>query len=285
MAGLGSLALKIVATTLGALVTFALLFPVLYIVLQSLLTNDRVLIIRLTDVAKYGLSVATYYKVLTDPQFLGALANSSLVAALTIVISLLVIAPAAYGFSRFKFYGRDSLLYTYLVLSQAGGGFGIIATIALYLFLLKLSAAGIPVLGNAFVLPLVYSSWQVPFLTWLVKTYFDALPRELDEAAFMDGASWMTILFRVVLPASKASLITISLFSFMSAWGEFILASLLRVNTLAQYIYVTAFGAAGLEAPGRFAASAILFALPVIFVYVFMQRYIGEAMRIGGLRG
>jgi len=277
--------LRIILTIVGVLVVSILLYPVVYAFLMSIMGREGIFLTSLNQLATYGIDPWRYLDVIRDPEFVKSLTTSIIVALLTILVSVLVITPAAYGFSRFRFWGRDSLLYVYLIMSQVGGGFGIMATVALYIFLLRLNAMGVPVLGNMFILPVIYSSGLVPFMTWLLKTYFDSLPKELDEAAFMDGARWSTIVFRVILPASRSALIIITLFSFMSAWGEFILANFLGVSTLAQYIFYTAFGARGLELPARFAANAILFAIPTIVIYVVAQRYIGEAMRMGAVRG
>ncbi|MGC9011932.1 ABC transporter permease subunit [Thermogladius sp.] len=277
--------LRVALTVAGVLIVSILLYPVAYAFLMSVLGKEGIFLTSLSQLEEYGVNPWRYVEVLRDPEFVKSLVTSLVVALLTILISVVVITPAAYGFSRFRFWGRDSLLYVYLIMSQVGGGFGIMATVALYIFLLRLNAMGVPVLGNMFILPVIYSSGLVPFMTWLLKTYFDSLPKELDEAAFMDGASWTTIVFRVILPASRSAIIIITLFAFMSAWGEFILANFLGVSTLAQYIFQTAFGARGLELPARFAANAILFAIPTIVIYVVAQRYIGEAMRMGAVRG
>lgn len=174
------------------------------------------------------------------PRFINATALSLLVVVTNIVFAPVVITPAAYAFSRFKFPGRDALLVAYLVSNQVGGGFGVAAVIALYVMLLKLNQAGVPVIGNPVVLAAIYTAGAVPFQTWMVKNYLDALPREIDESAFIDGASWRQIIFDVVLPASKPTMIVIALFAFMGAWGEFIIANFLRIETLAAYVYETA---------------------------------------------
>ena len=266
---------KLVVTTIGILVVFIFLYPVLYVVVSSLI-RGQIIASGLGDLARYGLSLEHYLSTLRDPRFVAATITSIVVALASIIFSVLVITPAAYAFSRFNFRGKDMLLILYLILSQVGGGFGVAAIIALYVFLLKLDSLGIPVIGNPIILALAYTGGAVPFQTWLIKNYFDALPRSLDEAAFIDGANWRTIVFRVVLPASKPAMVLIALFAFIGAWGEFILASFLRVETLAAYIYETALGQTIYWSD--FAARTILFSIPLIIVYVYAQRYIGEAM-------
>ncbi len=272
---------RIVVTVIGVLIVFTLLFPILFAVLTSLVKGT---IVTSLDISKYNLTLENYVEAVTDPEFIRATSTSIVVSILNIIVAVVVITPAAYAFSRFKFWGRDTLLFTYLVLSQVGGGFGVAAVIALYVFLLKLQSIGIPLLGNPLVLPLIYTAGAVPFQTWLLKSYFDNLPKELDEAAFIDGASWSQIVFKIVLPASKSAMVIIAIFAFMGAWGEFIIADFLRVRTIAAYLYVTAAGLHGPDWPA-FAARAILFAIPVIVLYCVAQKYIGEALRYGATKG
>jgi len=269
---------SIVLTTLSALLVFIMLYPVLFAVLSSLI-RGQMLVTDPAQVLEVGLSLEHYTKAVSDPRFVSAATMSLLVAVINIVFSLTVVTPAAYAFSRFRFPGRDTMLVAYLVMNQVGGGFGVAAVIALYVMLLKLNQLGLPVIGNPIVLAAIYTAGAVPFQTWIVKNYLDALPREIDESAFIDGANWRQIIFDVVLPASRPAMVIIALFAFMGAWGEFIIANFLRVETLAAYVYVTATGQTIFWSD--FAARTILFALPIIAVYVFTQRYIGEAMRYG----
>ncbi|MDM7274536.1 MAG: ABC transporter permease subunit [Thermoprotei archaeon] len=268
---------RLSATVSAFLIVLILLYPILYVILASLMVGGG-LRVSFSDLAA-GLTLERYAATLRDPQFMRGVVTSLTVAFLHIVFAVLIITPAAYAFSRFKFKGKDAILLLYLILSQVGGGFGVAALIALYVLLLKINSMGVPVIGNPVVLALVYTSWAVPFQTWLIKNYFDALPRELDEAAFIDGASWGDIVFKVVLPASKPAMAVIAIFAFMGAWGEFIVASFLRVPTLAAYIYQTATGQTIFW--GDFAARTILFSIPIIVLFIISQRYIGEAVKYG----
>jgi len=269
--------MRISTTVVALTLTLMVLYPVMYAIVVSLLVGQT-LVISL-DVIRAGLTIERYIETIRDPDFIRGVTVSLIVAFLHIVFSVLFITPAAYAFSRFKFRGRDTLLILYLILSQVGGGFGIAALIALYILLVKLNSAGLPVIGNPIILALIYTAWAVPFQTWLIKNYFDSLPRELDEAAFIDGASWSTIVFKVILPASRPAMTIIALFSFMGAWGEFIVASFIKVPTIAAYIYQTAAGQTIFW--GDFAARTILFSIPVVTLFIIAQRYLGEAIRYG----
>jgi len=271
-------AASIVLTTFSALIVFIMLYPVLFAILSSLI-RGQMLVTDPAQVLEVGLSLEHYVKAVIDPRFVSAATMSFLVAVINITFSLTVITPAAYAFSRFRFPGHDAMLVAYLVMNQVGGGFGVAAVIALDVMLLKRNQLGLPVIGNPVVLAAIYTAGAVPFQTWIIKNYLDALPREIDESAFIDGANWRQIIFDIVLPASRPAMVVIALFAFMGAWGEFIIANFLRVETLAAYVYVTATGQTIFWSD--FAARTILFALPIIAVYVFTQRYIGEAMRYG----
>jgi len=276
--------LKIIATILGIFIAMSLAYPLVFILAQAFYARERILRDP-RDLLREGYTSETFMRALRDPEFYEALRNTLLVAFTTIILAIAVVIPAAYGFSRFDFLGRNSLLYIYLIVSQAGGGLGIIAILALYIFLLRLTAHGISLL-HLYVLPFIYVSGMVPFQTWLMKSYFDQLPKELDEASLIDGASWFDIVFKITLPASKAAFIIIALFAFMGAWGEFIIADILQLNTLGRYVYRIAIGgAAGFEKPSTYAASALIYATPIILLFAIAQKYIGEAYRRGIVKG
>ncbi|MEM0002020.1 MAG: ABC transporter permease subunit [Desulfurococcaceae archaeon] len=277
--------LKIIITVFGVFIAVALAYPLIYIIAQSLISKPTIILSDLRQLVVYGITLENFKKIIYDPEFYDALRNTVIVASITVLLAIAVIIPAAYAFSRFDFKGKDTILYYYLIVSQAGGGIGIIAVLALYIFLLRLAAYGINLI-NMYVLPLIYVSGLVPFQTWLMKSYFDQLPKELDEAAFIDGASWLHIIFRVIFPASKAAFVIIMLFAFMNAWGEFIIANILQLKTLGMYIYSRAVaGQAGIMEPATFAAASIIFAIPMIVLFAVAQKYIGEAYRLGITKG
>lgn len=273
--------LKIIASIIGVFIAASLAYPLAYIVAQALIGKPTILVTSFEDLVQYGITLDNFVNTLRDREFLEALTNTLVVATITVILAIFVVIPSAYAFSRFDFMGKDTILYYYLIVSQAGGGLGVIAVLALYIFFLRMAAYGVGLIRIE-VLPFVYVSGLIPFQTWLIKSYFDQLPKELDEASFIDGASWFTIIFKVIFPASKAAFILIILLAFMNAWGEFIIANIMGLKTLGQYIYVKAVaGQAGLMRPGEFAATAILFAIPMIVLFVISQKYIGEAYRLG----
>lgn len=229
------------------------------------------------------LTLDAYIRIINDT-LVRALINSFILATLTSLFNIMFIPFAAYAFSRFKFIGRGTLLYSYLLLSQVAGGFGIASIIALIIMIISLeNILGIHAgYDRMLLLSLIYFAGGVPFNTWMVKSYYDTLPRELEEAALIDGANFRTLIFKVIMPAFKPAIIILAIFGFMSGWGDFILAAWLLPSNL-QPISVIVF--TELNAPSvnwnMFAAKAMLYSTPLIILFTYSQRYIGEVYRTG----
>jgi arabinogalactan oligomer/maltooligosaccharide transport system permease protein len=205
--------------------------------------------------------------------------NSLVVSVATASVGIGLSCTAAYSMSRFAFPGRDAGMNLFLVTQMFPG---VVMAIPLYILL---DEAGL--LDSLVGLALVYSTTAVPFCTWNLKGYFDTIPRELEEAALMDGASRWTIFTRIVLPLARPALVVTGLFSFMTAWNEFILAATFlgkeEAFTLPVVLrgYVGDFGTEW----GRFAAGAILVSLPVMLLFFALQKHLVEGLTAGGVKG
>jgi arabinogalactan oligomer / maltooligosaccharide transport system permease protein len=207
------------------------------------------------------------------------LLNSVIVAGATSFVGLVLSATAAYALSRWNFPGRDRGMDAFLVTQMFPG---VVMAIPLYVLL---DAAGL--LDSLTGLVLVYATTAVPFSVWTLKGYFDTLPVALEEAALLDGASRWTIFTRIVLPLARPALAVTGLFSFMTAWNEFILAATFlgdpRSFTLPVVLqrYVSDYGTEW----GHFAAGAILVSLPVVLLFFALQRHFVEGLTAGGVKG
>jgi arabinogalactan oligomer/maltooligosaccharide transport system permease protein len=159
---------------------------------------------------------------------------------------------------------------------------GVVMAIPLYILLDK---AGL--LDSLLGLSLVYATTAIPFCTWNMKGYFDTIPRELEEAATMDGASRWVCFTRVILPLAKPALVVTGLFSFMTAWNEFILAATFmndeRAFTLPVVLqsYVGDYGTEW----GHFAAGAVVVSLPVMVLFFVLQKHLVAGLTAGGVKG
>jgi arabinogalactan oligomer / maltooligosaccharide transport system permease protein len=211
--------------------------------------------------------------------FLRHAANSIIVALLTTVVGVALSCTAAYALSRFRFPGRKTSLTTFLVVQMFPAT---LLLLPLYVILNKLG-----LLNSIVGLVLVYSTTAIPFCVWTLKGYFDSLPRELEEAARIDGASPWMIFRRIILPLARPGIAVTALFSFMTAWNEFIMASTFMTDqsryTLPVLIQssVTEFSADW----GLFAAGAVVTSIPVMIAFYVLQRYLVGGLTAGAVKG
>lgn len=207
------------------------------------------------------------------------LLNSTIIAAITSAIGVAFSCTAGYAMSRFAFPGRDAGMSLFLITQMFPG---VVMAIPLYILMDELG-----LLNSAFGLSLAYASTAVPFCTWNLKGYFDTIPKELEEAAKMDGASQWYIFTRIVLPLSKPAISVTALFSFMTAWNEFILAATFlsdeKAFTLPVLLqsYVGDFGTEW----GFFAAGAIIASVPVMLLFFMLQKNLVEGLTAGSVKG
>lgn len=271
---------KSLITLIITLLVVAVIFPVIWMFTSSVRPYALLFSPKL-EIIPANPTLDAYRWVLFESDFFLWLKNSLIVAGLTITWVLLFVIPGAYAFSRFRFFRKDSLLYTYFVFMQVIGGFGIAGLIALYVMLARLG-----LLNSLFVLSLLYAAGAIPFNTWLLKTYFDGIPKDFDEAALMDGDSFAGAIRHVLIPIAKPGIAIVALFAFMGAWGEFLLAATL----LEPENYTLSVGLWGMirvyETPwNRFAAMAILYAIPWIVFFVMAQRHLRAGLAAGGIKG
>lgn len=207
------------------------------------------------------------------------LMNSLLVAAVTSAIGIGMSCTAAYAMSRFAFPGRNAGMRMFLITQMFPG---VIMLIPLYILL---DALGL--LDSLMGLSLVYATTAIPFCTWNLKGYFDTIPKDLEEAAIMDGATRWTIFTRIILPLAKPALAVTGLFSFMTAWNEFIMAATLMSDQRSFTLPVVLQGYVGDYGTewGRFAAGAILVSIPVMALFFALQKQLVEGLTAGGVKG
>ncbi|GAA2830780.1 carbohydrate ABC transporter permease [Crossiella cryophila] len=208
-----------------------------------------------------------------------ALGNSLLVATLTALLNLLLAVFAAYSFSRLNFRGSRVLLILYLVTRMVPG---VAIIVPFYLLMRQLD-----LLDTYWALILSYTTFALPVTIWVLKDFFRAVPRELEDAARVDRCGWFRTMWSVVLPISAPGLVAAAVFSFMTAWNEFMFALFLTSTTAAKTMPVIAANFAT-DINTQFtvmAASGVLAVLPPLVLVLIFQRLIVTGMAAGSVKG
>ncbi len=225
-------------------------------------------------------SLQNFIDVLTEQQFGRWLLNSAIVAGITTVFGVFLASTSAYAFSRFRFPGRGFGMMTFLVSQMFPG--------TLMLIPLYVIIVGWLNLENSYIgLVLVYSVTAIPFCVWMLKGYFDTIPKEIEESAIMDGASQAVIFWQIIVPLAKPAIAVTALFSFMAGWNEFILASIFMSE---EQLYTAPVGLKFFVGEhssmwGYFAAGSVIVSAPVVFLFLYLQKYLISGLTSGGVKG
>lgn len=276
-----------------ALIAFTLLasYPVLWVIAlafsgqQSVgivdLPKDPAFLDRLRAVMPIPahFSVTNFTEAWTEQAFGRWMLNSAIVSLMTTVLGVFLACTAAYAFSRFRFPGRNTGMLMFLVSQMFPGT---LMLIPLYIIIVKWLGLG----NTYFGLVIVYATTAIPFCVWMLKGYFDTIPIDIEESALIDGASRQTIFFHIILPLAKPAIAITALFSFMTAWNEFILAS---VFMEAESNYTAPVGlrffVGGFSSKwGYFAAGSVMVSLPVVALFLYLQKYLISGLTAGSVK-
>lgn len=215
------------------------------------------------------------------------LVNSVLTAGSVAVVAALLGIVTAYVLVRFEFRGRLTILRGLIGLQSVPG-----TLLLLPVFVVFASAGnylGITVIGTGWGLFLAYLTFALPFSTWVMVTYLRGLPKELEEAARIDGASSVGVLFRIIFPLSWPGLVVSGVFSFLLGWNDVLFASVLtRPNTQTVAVVLQIFGSSSeggaLPLYGQMMAASLVCAAPVVILYLVFQRFLVGGLTAGGVK-
>ncbi|MGL4803377.1 MAG: sugar ABC transporter permease [Cetobacterium sp.] len=268
---------KIAIHILLIIIALCVLIPVIWIVLSSLQEGNS--LFSSTLIPK-KLTIKHYINLFKETDFPLWYWNTFRIAIANMCISVVITTLTAYVFSRYKFKGKKAALITVLVLQMFPS---FLAMTAVFILLSKLN-----LLDTFTGLILVYSAGQVPYNSWLVKGYFDGIPKTLDEAARVDGAGHMTIFLKIILPLAKPIIVLVAITNFMGPWFDFIFPQLVlrsqNKRTLAMGIFEWIQKGAN-DNFTMFAAGAILVAVPITILYMFLQKHIVKGLSAGAVKG
>lgn len=266
------------------------LFPVVWVISASFNPTGSMATQTLipTNVESLDDLLVNFRGLLDNPQvpFWRWIGNSLLVASISTVLSLAICALGAYSFSRFRFRGRRSLLLTILLVQVFPN---ILSMVALYLLLLQIGPY-IPFLGlnQHGGLILVYLGGAMGVNTWLMKGFFDTIPREIDESALVDGATHWQTFWYLIFPLVRPILAVVGLLAFVGTFNEFVLARILLTDREQWTLMVGLFNFVSAKFTddwGIFAAGSLIAATPVVILYLSLQKYIVGGLTQGAVKG
>ena len=269
------------------LVLFAIFFltPPIYMFITSLKTSAEISAAT-SPWWVYNPTLSNYVELLTSSQYIGYFRNSAMVSIFVVTITMLISIPAAFALSRMKFWGSATLatgvFLTYLIPETL-----------LFIPLFKMFAVfhewtGIQLLNRWYVLLVLYPTLTVPFCTWIMIGYFASIPKELDEAALMDGANYRQILMRVFIPVALPGLIAATIFAFTVSWAQFLypLAFTTSTDQLVLPVgIITSLIKGDVFNWGQIMTGALLGAAPPLIIYAFLMDYYIAGLTAGATKG
>ena len=269
------------------LVIFVIFFltPPVYMVITSLKTSAEI------SAASnpwwvFKPTLQNYVELLTSPTYLTFFRNSALVSMLTVAITMAVSIPAAFALSRLKFWGSATLatgvFLTYLVPNTLL----FIPLFGIFAFLHDIT--GIEFLNHWWVLIIVHPMLTVPFCTWIMIGYFASIPKELDEAALIDGAGYLQILTKIFIPVALPGIIAATIFAFTVSWADFLypLAFTTSTDQLVLPVgIVTTLIKGDVFNWGQIMTGALLGAAPPLIIYAFLMDYYIAGLTAGATKG
>jgi arabinogalactan oligomer/maltooligosaccharide transport system permease protein len=236
--------------------------------------------LRSTDLAiiPHNWTFHNYAVIFTEHPFLRWLGNSLIVSTVVTLTGVALASIGGYAFSRFRFVGRQSLLVAILTTQMFPAT---MLLLPLYILVAKLQ-----LLDTYLGLMIFYTSTALPFCVWQMKGFYDTIPISLEDAARVDGCSRWEVFWRVTLPLAVPGLVITALFSFMTAWSEYIVAAqVMQVEEM----FTLPLGLKSFQANmstdwGLYAAAAVLVSLPVIVVFLLLSRYLVTGLTLGSVK-
>jgi multiple sugar transport system permease protein len=274
----------------GLLISLYVLVPFGWLVLTSFMRESDVLVVPLR-VTWAGLSLHNYMSFI-DPtgitavvgsraaeNTLPSILNSLIAATATALLNLVLGTLAGYSFARLRFPGRVPLLLMYLGSRMVPG---IALIVPMYLTVKTLH-----LLDSLGALAVTYLTFTLPFTIWLMKGYFQAIPRELEEAALVDGCTWPQMMWKILLPASAPGLAAAAIFAFMTAWNDYLFAAILTSSMASKTVPVVVAGFATDVTTERtlMATGGVLAVIPPLLLALLCQRLIVRGLTAGAVKG
>ncbi|MEM1043233.1 MAG: sugar ABC transporter permease [Bacteroidota bacterium] len=261
-----------------AVFAFVSVYPITRIITVSLRPGDRLLSTSLEFIPD-GATLDNYRTLLFETPFLRWLFNSMLVSVVVTITGVALASTAGYALSRYKFRGRNSMLGGLLITQMFPAT---MLLLPLYVVLINLK-----LLDSYLGLVVIYSATALPFCVWQMKGYYDTIPPALEEAARIDGCTPWQAFYRVIFPLAAPALVITALFSFMTAWNEYVVANVVLQDTA---MFTLPLGLKMFQNDmstqwGLYAAGALLVSIPVVGLFLVLSRYLISGLTLGAVKG
>ena len=259
------------------LFVFISVYPVLIVLSISLRPGNQLQSTELAIIPE-NWTIASYRTLFENSEFATWLVNSLIVSGIVTVTGVALASLGGYALSRYKFVGRQALMLSILTTQMFPAT---MLLLPLYILIAKLQLVD-TYLG----LMVFYVSTALPFCIWQMKGFYDTIPPSLEEAARIDGCSQFAAFWRIVLPVAVPGLVITALFSFMTAWSEYIVAAqvLQSRDLFTLPLGIKSFQASMSTQWGLYAAASILVSVPVVVVFIVLSRYLVSGMTLGAVK-
>lgn len=253
------------------------IFPILQVFTISLRPGDKLLSTSL-EIIPDGATFNSYVAIFRDHPFAQWMLNSILVSGVVTLVSVALASTAGYAFSRYKFWGRDSGMII-LIATQMFP----VTMLLLPLFIMLIQLG---IYDSYSGLIVAYSATALPFCIWQMKGFYDTIPRSLEEAARIDGCTEVQTFWKVIFPLAQPALVITALFSFMSAWSEYLVAAVLIQDPA---LFTLPMGLKAFQSDlevawGLYSAGAIVVSIPVVILFVALSRYLVSGLTLGSVK-
>jgi multiple sugar transport system permease protein len=272
-----SVAKKCVILILSCLGLFWSLFPVYWMV-KSSFTPDFEMYTLNPSLLPSSFTLTHYIKLFTETQFTTYLFNSFYVAIIATALALVISIFASYAMSRLRFKGRQfiktSIFFSYLLPTA-------MLFIPMYIMISKIG-----LINNKNSLIIVYQTFIIPYCCYMLMSYFNQLPQSLEEAAFIDGCSFLQAITKVVIPIAMPGIAVVATFAFTMSWNEYLYAMVLTNSPSQQTVTI---GISGFKYSdnyiwGLMMSSSVIASLPAVILYMFAQRFLVTGLASGSVK-